>query len=132
MLEEATFPCAVLQAAFELLMKFPSHATAHWANGGGDGQLQSAAQGSALPSKSPIQRTVLPFVERLLTLHMDKGQQEQLVQAWLPALHPSVLNCWQELLATCSNLQVMSERLCCCKIHLAETRLLTTPVNADE
>ena len=57
---------------------------------------------------------------------MDKGQQGQLVQAWLSALHSSALSCWQAFLGDRTTLQVMHEYLCGCWTQPGNTPLLLT------
>lgn len=97
----------------------------------GDSQLPSKhhIEGTGLPSEHPSKGTGLPFerlclvshlpfVHWLLSLHMDKVQQGQLLQAWLSAGGVSPLGSWQMFLGQCDHAQVMHCRTagCACNV----------------
>ena len=63
-------------------------------------------EGTGLPSEHLFEGSQLPFVHWLLSLHMDKVQQGQLLQAWLSAGEGPLLSSWQTFLGQCDDAQV--------------------------
>lgn len=72
------------------------------------------SKGTRLPSDHLCQVHHLPFVNWLLSLHMDKVQQGQLLQAWLSAAEAPLLSSWQMFLGQCDHAQVMHYRTAGC------------------
>ena len=71
-------------------------------------RFEHPSEGTSWPSGHPSEgSSQLPFVHRLLSLHMDKLQQGQLLQAWLSAGGGSAPSSWQKFLGQCSHAQVM-------------------------
>ena len=91
---------------------------------------EQCIEGTGLPSEHPSQGTGLPsehlcevrqlsLVHWLLSLHMDKVQQGQLLQAWLSAGGGPLLGSWQTFLGQCDdNSQVRHNRtaVCACSV----------------
>ena len=77
------------------------------------------SKGSCLCSEHLYDVSQLPFVHWLLSLHMDKVQQGQLLQAWLSVGLAPRLCSWQTFLGQCDHVQVMHHRtaVCACKVN---------------
>lgn len=88
---------------------------------GTDLPSEHTKEGTGLPSEHPCEGSQLPFVHWLLSLHMDKAQQGQLLQAWLSAGGGLSLSAWQSFLDQCNHTQVMCSRpvACACSVDMS-------------
>ena len=80
--------------------------------------FEHPSKGTGLPSEHRCEGSQIPFVHWLLSLHMDKVQQGQLVQAWLSAGRGPLLCSWQTFLGPCDHAQVMRNKtaVCACSV----------------
>ena len=94
-------------------MQIPTIATARLNKGIGLPSKQPK-EATGLPSEQLCEGSHLPFVHWLLSLHMDKAQQGQLLLAWLSADGGPPLSAWQTFLDQCDHIQVMCSQLVAC------------------